>query len=36
MNIKYNIMSMCIEYPSYENVDLQKPYLYDVMIKKGT
>jgi hypothetical protein len=29
-------MDMCIEYPSYGNVDLQKLYSYDAMIRKGT
>jgi hypothetical protein len=33
---KYNIMGMCIKYLSYGNVDLQKLYSYDVIIKKGT
>jgi len=36
---KYNIMGMCIEYPSYRNIDLQKKkklYPYDAMIRKGT
>jgi hypothetical protein len=34
--MKYNIVGMCIDFPSYENVDLQKLYSYDVMIRKGT
>jgi hypothetical protein len=29
-------VDICIEYPSYENIDLQKLYLYDAMIRKGT
>jgi hypothetical protein len=32
-------MGMCIEYPSYRNIDLQKKkklYPYDAMIRKGT
>jgi hypothetical protein len=33
---KYNIMGMCIEYPSHGNVDLWKLYLFDAMIRKGT
>jgi hypothetical protein len=33
---KYNIMGMCIEYPSYGNVGLRKLYPYDAMIRKGT
>jgi hypothetical protein len=30
---KYNIMGICIEYPSYENVDLQKLYSFDVTVR---
>jgi hypothetical protein len=36
MNMRYNIVGMCIDFPSYENVDLQKLLSYDVMIRKGT
>jgi hypothetical protein len=33
---KYNIVGMCIDLSSYENVDLGKLCRYDVMIRKGT
>jgi hypothetical protein len=29
-------VGMCIDYPSYENVDLRKLYPYDAMIRKET